>query len=332
MLLHIATHDMSDALPRTTTARAIDLAAASAGVLVVLAGGSEHGHASEHHGLGPLVLSLALRFAPALLIAMVGMVVSPNRADGPRFLDKRGLVAAAFAATTLRLDAAAPLVLGLLAMAAVWPTAPPRSARVASKRLEPWSLGLASAGALGLFGAAGIACAAFVELAFHEATRGAALELGGAAVVAFAAALHPVTAVAPAAYLTDLGVSSPFLFGGLVAGVAARGAIDRARRHGRVAPSSRPMGVLGVALGVGAAAALVALRTDRPLVPPLQIPAAIGWASLLGGAGFVLAAAFAIGARGLVSGLVSAVGKKPGCHDHDWGEVHWDHAHPKPTR
>lgn len=324
LLLHIATHDMGEALPRSPATRAIDLAAAAAGVLVVLAGGSEHGHASEHHDLVPVLQSLALRTAPPLLLVMATAFARPSRPDRQRLVEAGGLVAAALTAVVLGAHTAIPMALALLAMALVWPT------RKRGHEPAPPTLAsrLASAGALGLFGAVGLGAAAFVELAFGHTAASLGLHIGGAIVVAIAAAIHPIAAIAPASALLELAVPSPFMFGGLVAGVALRGMIDRRREPSSVvtASATRKIGAAVLALASLGILALLGDASDT-----LQVPDAVGWIALLADAAFVLGAAFQVGARGFVAGLVEQPGKGRGCHEHDLGHVHWDHAHPRLT-
>lgn len=330
LLLHIATHDMGEALPRSTATRAIDLVVAAAGVLVVLAGGSEHGHASEHHQLGPELQALALRMSPLLLVAMTAAFARPARPERQRFVDPRGLLAAALTACVLEARAAIPIAAAFVAMALAWPTQARDGSGAAAARSAPSIASrVVGAGALGLFGAVGLGGAAFVELAFAHSSTSMGLYLGGAVVAAIAAAIHPVSSIGPAAALAELGVPSPFVLGGIVAGVAIRGALDRARAVSTNSPSisfARTRLILAAALGV-ASLALVAALADQS--EAIRIPEAVGWVALVANAGFVLGAAFHVGARGFVAGLVDEPGSNAGCNGHGHVHVHWDHAHPR---
>lgn len=325
LLLHIATHDMGDALPRTHAGRAIDLAAAAAGVLVVVAGGHghEHGahaaHAAEQggHGLVEALLAIAPFLLGAMIVAATG---DPRRDRGP--LDARGIAAGALVLVPLGASAAAPLVAALVAVALVWPSAASKSKghAAATARLE-------AAGRVGIFAALGVAAAAFAAEAFAASDRTLVADLAATALLAGVAAVHPVAAAAPASVLLRIGLPSPFVVGSVLGGVAARGGIDRLRARRGDATRARVSALratVAAALAIGAIALAVVLR-DTPTA--IAVPEVAGWIAAAASAAIVLVAAYLTGTRGLFAGLVGASSSAGHCHDADWGHVHWDHAH-----
>jgi hypothetical protein len=70
VLLHVVTHDWLEDLPKSHTARLADLAAAALGLSLVMLGGHEPGHAHTGHELFTVVLGIAERSAPFLLVAL----------------------------------------------------------------------------------------------------------------------------------------------------------------------------------------------------------------------------------------------------------------------
>jgi uncharacterized membrane protein YraQ (UPF0718 family) len=75
LLLHVVTHDLGGHAPKGQGGRAIDLAAAGAGVTVGLLSGDAHSHLTESQELGPTfghaLLDLGLETAPMLLIGLL---------------------------------------------------------------------------------------------------------------------------------------------------------------------------------------------------------------------------------------------------------------------
>ncbi len=70
VLLHVVTHDWLEDLPKSRPARLADLAAAAAGLSLVLLGGHEPGHADAGHELVSVALGIAEQGAPFLLVAL----------------------------------------------------------------------------------------------------------------------------------------------------------------------------------------------------------------------------------------------------------------------
>ena len=70
VLLHVVTHDWLEDLPKTRGARALDLLAAALGLSLAFLGGHEPGHHEGEHELLEVVLTVAERGAPFLLVAL----------------------------------------------------------------------------------------------------------------------------------------------------------------------------------------------------------------------------------------------------------------------
>lgn len=77
VLLHVVTHDWLEDLPRTESARLLDLLAAALGLSLVLLGSGDHGHEHGHehgggaHALLGLALEVAEQSAPFLLVGLL---------------------------------------------------------------------------------------------------------------------------------------------------------------------------------------------------------------------------------------------------------------------